>query len=231
MAVAVPSEVPLEEEVDSEGYLIDRPLEREKELIARARARRAAGTQYIESVPVAANDNTVIANDNEAAEEEEISRMQDQERVNRIRNARAQVLLASQEESYNQIENEEKNKPSKLRYAPAGAVAIFKDVLDFIAIGSIPVVGTVVTFICSVLIFFLLILAKKNNSIQDMRFIIRRLLIVVAGFLIEGIAFGINFLPIETLVVVIIYWMDSHLSEEQIAKLKDIIHVIDKKPL
>ena len=41
-----------------------------------------------------------------------------------------------------------------LSYAPMGIAGIFKDLIDWIGIGSIPGIGTVVTFCASILIFF-----------------------------------------------------------------------------
>lgn len=228
MALAVPNEVALEE---GEGSFIERTPAQERARVEKARSMRSQ-SDYITSNNIskkAANDNGQGDQEEEQAEEETLAA--EQARVDRIRFAQAQVMLGSQEEAQNQIEREEKGKPSKLRYAPAFTVAAFKDILDLFAIGSIPLLGTVVTFICETLIFILLVFAKKNSSIEDVRFIIRRLLVIIVSFVVEGFVFGVNFFPFTIATVIIIYFMDKHLSDEQIATLKRITHTVGRKSL
>lgn len=210
---------------------LQRTPEQERARIERAKELRQAGNLRAPArgtLPTPANNNSPrAANDNE-----ERGQKQAEERVNRIRFAQAQVILASEEEAYNQIEKEEKGKPAIIRYMPAGAVAVFKDFgLDLAIIGTLPVIGTIISFICAVLIFIFVILAKKNSSVADMGFIIKRLLIVLVSFVIEGFAFGINFFPFEVATVAIIYFMDRHLSEKQITVLKDITRGLRKRSL
>jgi len=96
-----------------------------------------------------------------------------------------------------------------LIYGLAMSLALFKDILDFAFIGSLPAIGTVVTFCVSMaigsILFFGGISASRRKVARKMT---RRFLILIAGTLAEGVFFGLNFLPVETLTVLIIYWME-----------------------
>jgi hypothetical protein len=95
-------------------------------------------------------------------------------------------------------------------YAPAFFVAMLKDLLDFVGIGSLPAIGTVVTIICSIFIFFMMLLAGGSKKGRAAKALLKgpmgRFLLLGAGTIVEMI-FGIDFLPVETAVVVIAYWM------------------------
>lgn len=215
---------------DSPRGTIQRTSEQNKNRIVNSKEFRQ--NQPLSRLPMAANDNMkVAANDNE--EQPENTKIQQaQARVERLRALPSQIILGAQEEAQNQIDQAEKEKPNLLRFMPAFAVASFKDfILDFSLIGTLPVIGTVVTFFCSLLIFFLLLLTKANGGILEMRFVLRRLLIVLVGFLIEGFIFGVNFFPFEVATVAIIYFMDRHLSDKQIAALQNITSALSKKKL
>lgn len=228
MAIAVPNEIPSEEE--SEAYKgIVRTREQEQARIARARGMRSQNDYVTHNNPPqrAANENMMAANDNE--EEERRGRQEEaQARVQRLRLARAQAVLTAEAEAHDQIEQE---KVEIGPYLPAGAVGVLKDLLDFILLGSLPVVGTVVTFFASVIIFILTIFAKKNSSVEDMGFIIKRLLIVLVGFVVEGFVFGVNFFPFETVTVLVIYLMDKYLSQKQVKVLKGVVTGLNKAKL
>ena len=182
---------------------------------------RREGVAYAQKPPVAANDN-------ETSGQREVKRSREQERVRKLRALKAQVVLASEAEAYDQMQKEE---VKAIRYLPAGAVATLKDLSDWVLIGSIPVIGTLISLFCSVLIFILSLTAKKNSGLEDMGFIIRRLLIVAVGFLIEGFVFGVNFFPFEIATVFIIYLMDKHLSRKQIEILRKTVAGLNKKAL
>jgi hypothetical protein len=92
-------------------------------------------------------------------------------------------------------------------YLPAFAVAFFKDLLDFVFIGSLPVIGTVITAGLSFLIFALLYLTGSKNQTS------RRVIVLGLTTLVEGILFGVNFFPLETAAVFIIYYLDRNSSE------------------
>lgn len=93
-------------------------------------------------------------------------------------------------------------------YGLAFALALLKDLLDLAFIGSLPAIGTVITFCVSIAIGFILLFDGITLSQRRMaRRMVRRFLVLAAGTLAEGILFGLNFFPIETLVVAIIFWM------------------------
>lgn len=121
-----------------------------------------------------------------------------------------------------EAEEAERNKPGLLVYMPAFVLAIIKDLLDWVLIGSLPVIGTIVTFMFAVPIFICLMLVKSNGSVADSRFVIRRLVIFLCGLAIESFIFGLNFLPIETITIAIIFLMDRHMSQEQIDRFNSI---------
>jgi hypothetical protein len=87
------------------------------------------------------------------------------------------------------------------------AVAMFKDLLDFVFIGSLPVIGTVITAGLSFLIFALLFLTGSKNQTS------RRVIVLGLTTIVEGIFFGINFFPLETAAVFVIYYLDRNSSE------------------
>lgn len=93
-------------------------------------------------------------------------------------------------------------------YGVALALALFKDILDLVFIGSWPVIGTVITFCVSIAIGCVLLFDGISISQRKMaRRMTRRFLVLIAGTMVEGILFGLNFFPFETITVGIIYWM------------------------
>ena len=96
-------------------------------------------------------------------------------------------------------------KPSVLLYLGVSMIALLKDLLDLVGIGSLPGIGFVVTSCFSFLIWILL--ATFDRSSQNTRSNIQliRGLVVIAFSLVEAIAFGLNFLPLETTMVIVLY--------------------------
>ncbi len=91
--------------------------------------------------------------------------------------------------------------------------AILKDIVDLVGLGSLPVIGTLITFFASSIIFFALLLAGGGGKKKRWA---KKYGILIAGTIIEFI-FGIDFLPIETCVVIIVYGltlMERRESEE-----------------
>lgn len=92
-------------------------------------------------------------------------------------------------------------------FAAFGA-AILKDFLDFIGIGSLPAIGTVVTVCASLFIGAMLLLVGSGG--RRRRAVAKRWMrkfgVLGAGTLGE-MFLGLNFLPIETLTVLVIYIM------------------------
>ncbi|MCW1888486.1 MAG: hypothetical protein KIH67_002935 [Candidatus Moranbacteria bacterium] len=150
--------------------------------------------------------------------EEEEAYQRELEENQEILIARRQQERQIQEESARKkIEEIHRGKPTLFRYSPAIIVATLKDLLDLVGF-SLPVLSFVIAAIFGFLIFVLLLLAKTNSSLVEMRFVIRRAVIFICGFIIEAFLFGINFLPVEVLTVLLIYWVDKHFTGEQIEK-------------
>jgi hypothetical protein len=96
-------------------------------------------------------------------------------------------------------------------YVAALFVALLKDILDFVGVGSLPAIGTVVTIICSIFIFFMMLLVpgsqgKRKMAVAFLKSPIGRYVLLLLGSIVEMI-FGIDFLPVETAVVLVAYWM------------------------
>ena len=104
--------------------------------------------------------------------------------------------------------------PTKFRgsdvpiYGTAMILAGLKDLLDLSFVGSLPVIGTVITFCVSIAIAFILMF-DSNYGLQRKvaRRLTKRFLVLIAGTMIEGFLFGLNFFPFEMFTVFIIYWM------------------------
>ena len=101
-------------------------------------------------------------------------------------------------------------------YALALVAAIFKDIMDFMeATGFGYAIVLVLTFMCSIWIAMMMLLASGGKGRQDQK-IIRSWLILLSGTTAELI-FGIDVLPIETLTVLIIFAL-ALLAKQQAAK-------------
>lgn len=95
-------------------------------------------------------------------------------------------------------------------------IAIFKDIIDLIGIGSFPIIGTLLTFFASCIIFFCTLITGSGAKKDFARRIMKKYGTIIIGTLIEFI-FGIDFLPIETCIVIIVYALTLHerFEEEQ----------------
>lgn len=94
--------------------------------------------------------------------------------------------------------------------------AILKDILDLVFIGSLPVIGTLLTFFASCIIFFCTLITGSGAKKNFARRIMKKYGTIIIGTLIEFV-FGIDFLPIETCIVIIVYALTLHerFEEEQ----------------
>lgn len=92
-----------------------------------------------------------------------------------------------------------------LSYAPMLIAGIFKDLLDLTGVGSLPGIGTVVTFCASILIFFLALLRGSFRG----RMKYKKGMVLIVGTIVEAVGFGLNFLPLETLTVAAMYAVDK----------------------
>lgn len=109
-------------------------------------------------------------------------------------------------------------KPPAFLYFGVSMIALLKDLLDFVGLGSLPGIGFVVTFCLTFLIWILLTLFDTSSSSWKTRSNIRlaRGLTVIFFGLIEAVGFGLNFLPIETVMVIVLY----HLAKKAYKKAK-----------
>jgi len=97
-------------------------------------------------------------------------------------------------------------KLSDWMYWAALFAAMLKDFLDWMLLGSLPGVGTVITLGISIFIAAMMLLGSFTTGHgRTQQKIIRSWLVLLAGTTAEMILFGVNFLPIETFAVLIIY--------------------------
>lgn len=141
--------------------------------------------------------------------QETISSTPAQDRINRLRNQQRVPQSASAPK---------KSVASYIGYIPAFAIALCKDLLDLIGIGSLPLIGWLVTFIASVLIFLSLLATDASTDIKSSRRMLRRLGILVGTIGVEGLFFGLNLLPLEIGAVVLILLLDLLDGRPRISK-------------
>ncbi len=96
-------------------------------------------------------------------------------------------------------------KPSFILYSGVLVIALLKDLLDLAFIGSLPGIGTVITMCFTILIWLLLTAFDRSGGQQNIK--MTRSIILIAIAIVEGIGFGLNFLPIQTLTIVLLYQM------------------------
>ncbi|MFZ1654786.1 MAG: hypothetical protein WBO92_00180 [Candidatus Moraniibacteriota bacterium] len=94
-------------------------------------------------------------------------------------------------------------KPSLILFGGLAVIALFKDLLDLVGLGSLPLIGTVVTLCFSSLIFMLLFLFDRSGGRGNKK--LAQGMVMIFGTLIEGLGFVLNFLPLETLTVIFLY--------------------------
>jgi Zn-dependent membrane protease YugP len=99
-----------------------------------------------------------------------------------------------------------------MTYIGAFLTALLKDLLDFTLIGSLPGIGTIITICFSLLILFFLVLAGASRKSYNLT---KKGLLLLLGTGAEGLLFGLNFLPIETLTVYAIYRMDKKQRQQK----------------
>lgn len=84
--------------------------------------------------------------------------------------------------------------------------AILKDLLDYVGIGSLPAIGYVVTICVSFVIGIMIFIAGSGNKKRNRaKSLIKKLVTLGGGTIVESLLFGLNFLPIETLTVIVLY--------------------------
>ncbi|MBP7061037.1 MAG: hypothetical protein KBA91_03620 [Candidatus Moranbacteria bacterium] len=108
-------------------------------------------------------------------------------------------------------------RPSKSLYLGLGAIALLKDVLDFALLGSLPGIGTVITACFSFLIWMLMTLFDHSGGKSSKK--MARGQVLIFASLVEGLGFGLNFLPIETFTVIALYFMASKAAKKEEKRL------------
>lgn len=96
-------------------------------------------------------------------------------------------------------------KPSAFLYLGVSMIALLKDLLDFAGVGSLPGIGFVVTACFTFLIWMLLFLFDQSSQGAKSNTLIIRGLVILGFGLVEAVGFGLNFLPIETTMVIVLY--------------------------
>lgn len=105
-------------------------------------------------------------------------------------------------------------------YGIALSAALLKDILDLVGIGSLPGIGTVITIMATLTIWFVMIITGSAFKAIKKRRLVLRYGVLAAGTLIEMV-FGIDFLPVETFMV--IYVFVSALKDRQDAEEKSAL--------
>lgn len=108
-------------------------------------------------------------------------------------------------------------KPSAFLYLGVAMIALLKDLLDLVGIGSLPGIGTVVTICFSFLIWMLLFLFDKSSQGARSNIQLTRGLVLLGFGLVEAVGFGLNFLPIETTMVIVLY----HLAKKAYKRARE----------
>lgn len=181
-----------EQEADFQASTLKRSTEQEKARVQRARAARQQGNSL-----GAFSD---LGERSEYSQEGALSSTPDQKKVQRLR-------MWRQEKNSTPFVSEKKGI-NYIAYTPAFAIAILKDLLDLVGIGSLPVIGWVVTTMAAILIFIALSFTDTTMS----RNASKRMLVRIGGLagtvVVEGFATGINLLPLETAAVALILFFD-----------------------
>lgn len=105
-------------------------------------------------------------------------------------------------------------KPSWLLYTIVGLFALLKDLLD-IAFGFLPGLGTAVSLMFGIgfsIIFFLLLSifdrsgagSRKNRAVAN--HLVRRFMVLIGTLLVDVLPL-LNFLPVTTLSIMLLYWL------------------------
>lgn len=96
-------------------------------------------------------------------------------------------------------------KPSAMLYLGLAMIALLKDLLDLALVGSLPGLGTVVTALFGFVMWMLMTLFDRSGGKSNNK--IARSLVLLFASLVEALGFGLNFLPIQTLIVAVLYMM------------------------
>jgi hypothetical protein len=90
-------------------------------------------------------------------------------------------------------------------FVAAFGAALLKDLLDTVA-GPTVILAILFSILCSIFIFMMLLLVSANDKRGMAKSLIKRGAILIGGGLADSIP-GIDFLPIESLTVAVIYYL------------------------
>ena len=91
-------------------------------------------------------------------------------------------------------------------YIAAMGAALLKDLLDFVFAETI-VLSIVCSVLCSIFIFMMLLLVGANGKKKGANKLFSKIGIIISGGVADSIP-GVDFLPIETITVIIVYVME-----------------------
>lgn len=112
-------------------------------------------------------------------------------------------------------------KPSVFLYGGATLIGLFKDLLDFVGVGLLPGIGTVVTICFNILIFLLLTIFDNSGGGNKVNRKIMQGLIILLVTIVEGLGFGLNFLPLEVLTMIVLYLFARHAWQKEKKKVDE----------
>lgn len=95
--------------------------------------------------------------------------------------------------------------PSAILYAGLACLALLKDLLDLALVGSLPGIGSVVTLCFSFLIWILMSVFDRSGGRSNNK--VARSLTLLGFSMVESFGFGLNFLPIQTGTIIVLYLM------------------------
>jgi len=87
----------------------------------------------------------------------------------------------------------------------AVAIAVLKDILDYVGLGSLPLIGTAVTIMATIFIAAAMYLAGAKGQRKNKQFF-KKAMAYIGGTGAEFI-FGLDFLPIETFMALYLYYI------------------------
>ncbi len=175
----------------------------------------------------------VVAQQRQADDDNEEAQVEEQERIAGEKNEKDQRRLTVLRildlkrkhisEAEFELSEERRTKPTLLRYTPAICIAVLKDLLDLAGF-SLPVISFVVTSLFFILMFVALYLAKTNRSLFE----IKKVATIIVVYVLEAFGFVVNLLPMQTILVFVIFFLDKLTSNELIAKAIQVLENIKK---
>ena len=105
-------------------------------------------------------------------------------------------------------------------------LAIFKDISDFVGLGSLPLIGTLITFAVSFIIGMIMFITGSGMKKRIVKALLKKYGVLIFGSFLE-MFFGLNFFPIETFMVIIVFYLT--LRERMLADMEEKIAENEKE--